>query len=1145
MESTPVQSGYLKSFQCLSRKGMPMTQFAIQESSFVRSPTNRSWNALLAFLLLLMVSTPHAQELSLESRVDYERRMSFESAPVAVSDSYQTSAHEGPHIRLSEANPIQSSSTHRLPPNLRLNSRVGVHRPMPAQYMGDITPDLKWQETVDGRILSTLYLTSPGAASLRLNIRTVAPAGTQLHYFQRTTNGANRRVHSQSVHPSRVQSNQSVSLWSPTLHSEQVGLEILLPNRQSLSSFSFEIQRVSHVTDSSLENIILPMATSSSCDNQIDAPCGTDPDALGKVAAVGRILVEKDGEPVFCSGTLINSKDATSDPLALGDGPAPYLLTSNSCVATQEEADSIEVTWFLQQSFCGASTSDHRAATTFGGSNLLATSVDQDATLLRLRGDPPGGLVYSGWRASRLAVPTDGHAIHHPRGDMKKISSGSAMSHVSQGRLVDAIRVDWQSGAAESGSEGAGLFVDGYLVGTLSQSNNVCKMGTSHFGAFEKFYPKIKGYLQGDHGDDAQNATTIGVPVSLEESLTAGDNDYFQIVMSAAGRLEVLSEGGTDTVATLRVNGRNIVEDDNSGLDNNFLIRRDLQPGNYILWVRGRSESTTGKYRLRTSIDLGSAPTSSPSNVVVARGAGQLELSWDLVSAADNGGSVITGYLALATNAQGQGGSCTTLARDTSCVIEGLTPGSEYTIRVRARNAVGDGPDSASVTAVPLESEGTRIVAAPANVRTDIDQTDGSLTVHWDKISEDDGAINVLRYTVEAVSNNETLSCEADADTVTCTLTGFDDAVTYSLTVYAESSVGAGPKSEPIHVTPVHSADHGDARTTAFSIGLNSDTAAYLSENDEDYFLIEVEERGTLWAWTEETTDTSGYLLSDTADIARDWSSGQGGNFRFSAVLDPGTYYIRVVGGVGPYTLSTSFIVDDHGDGRSSATDIEPNSSTGGYLAAGDEDFFRVEISARGTLRVETTGTTDTSGFLLSDTADIARDWSSSGQGDNFRFSAVLDPGTYYIRVVGGVGPYTLSTSFIVDDHGDGRSSATDIEPNSSTGGYLAAGDEDFFRVEISARGTLRVETTGTTRTVGYLLSDTADITSDGDRRYGYDNSGQGDNFRFSAVLDPGTYYIRVLGGIGPYTLISSISGGSEASAAMFRQSVSIRESEQ
>ncbi len=127
-----------------------------------------------------------------------------------------------------------------------------------------------------------------------------------------------------------------------------------------------------------------------------------------------------------------------------------------------------------------------------------------------------------------MGVPKDVGTIHHAAGGVKKASSGQAASHVGQGQLSDAIRVKLSRGAVEQGSEGAGLFAEGYLVGVLSQSGQSCESGVSHFGAFEKFFPQIQGYLLGDHGDSPESATKIGIPISIDAALSPGDNDYFQ-----------------------------------------------------------------------------------------------------------------------------------------------------------------------------------------------------------------------------------------------------------------------------------------------------------------------------------------------------------------------------------------------------------------------------------------------------------------------------------------------------------------------------------------------------------------------------------------------------------------------------------------
>jgi hypothetical protein len=48
------------------------------------------------------------------------------------------------------------------------------------------------------------------------------------------------------------------------------------------------------------------------------------------------------------------------------------------------------------------------------------------------------------------------------------------------------------------------------------------------------------------------------------------------------------------------------------------------------------------------------------------------------------------------TNAQAP----TTVGNDTEAVLRGLTNGTTYTFTVRARNAVGDGPESAASNSV-------------------------------------------------------------------------------------------------------------------------------------------------------------------------------------------------------------------------------------------------------------------------------------------------------------------------------------------------------------------------------------------------------------------------------------------------------------
>ncbi len=86
---------------------------------------------------------------------------------------------------------------------------------------------------------------------------------------------------------------------------------------------------------------------------------------------------------------------------------------------------------------------------------------------------------FSGWDARKMA-PSNSHVIHHPNGDVKKIShdSGICDSAKYSNRFINfghwLVR-DWESGSTEGGSSGAGLFNgDKRLVGLLSGGDASC-----------------------------------------------------------------------------------------------------------------------------------------------------------------------------------------------------------------------------------------------------------------------------------------------------------------------------------------------------------------------------------------------------------------------------------------------------------------------------------------------------------------------------------------------------------------------------------------------------------------------------------------------------------------------------------------------
>ncbi len=107
---------------------------------------------------------------------------------------------------------------------------------------------------------------------------------------------------------------------------------------------------------------------------------------------------------------------------------------------------------------------------------------------------------------------------------------------------------------------------------------------------------------------------------------------------------------------------------------------------------------------------------------------------------------------------------------------------------------------------------------------------------------------------------------------------------------------------------------------------------------------------------------------------------------------------------------------DDHGDTSVAATDIPLEDSLAGHLGPGDSDYFVFRVPRAGRVQLRTTGSTDTEGVLMNAAGEVLASDSDSGAESNFRLTARVGPGTYYVRVAGKdaetTGAYELHTGF-------------------------------------------------------------------------------------------------------------------------------------
>lgn len=224
--------------------------------------------------------------------------------------------------------------------------------------------------------------------------------------------------------------------------------------------------------------------TSGACNVNVVCPLGEPyPDQIRAVAYY-EFVGDGDHVSYICSGTLV--ADVPHDL-------RNYFLTAAHCVSSASEAASMVVYWNYQSTQCAVlsepaggyfNDDEHGAA-------LRATRADADFTLVELAATPEAAwhVYYAGWDASGTA-PTGTIGIHHPSGDVKKITAGPMPRTIDNciGTGGASHNTHWQTGpysqgTTESGSSGSGLFVvagdvagrhDRLLIGTLSGGDAAC-----------------------------------------------------------------------------------------------------------------------------------------------------------------------------------------------------------------------------------------------------------------------------------------------------------------------------------------------------------------------------------------------------------------------------------------------------------------------------------------------------------------------------------------------------------------------------------------------------------------------------------------------------------------------------------------------
>ncbi len=277
--------------------------------------------------------------------------------------------------------------------------------------------------------------------------------------------------------------NTSSGLFATEITSgDQVTLELFVPvgadpgARVNISEVGY-VYRGAGLTDNARE----ASRASGSC--EVDVNCSEGSNWQDEKRGVCRMVIKNGTSQYLCTGSLMNNtaQDCT-----------PYVLLADHCAYSNAYATAANMLQWVfyfhyEAAACGGSYSSGQK--TKVGCTLLAhdtygsTESGSDFYLVQLVQsiNSSDNIYYNGWSRSTTAS-TSGVGIHHPDGDIKKISTYSTTLS-SAG--VTHWTVYWVAttnghGVTEGGSSGSPLFnPSGLVVGTLTGGSSTCTALTS------------------------------------------------------------------------------------------------------------------------------------------------------------------------------------------------------------------------------------------------------------------------------------------------------------------------------------------------------------------------------------------------------------------------------------------------------------------------------------------------------------------------------------------------------------------------------------------------------------------------------------------------------------------------------------------
>lgn len=388
--------------------------------------------------------------------------------------------------------------------------RIGISRAVEVtKTVPETNQLLVWKMLDDGSYSGMVKFHSPDAAGLRIGLQVsqLPPRGeirvTGVDGLQIEVSALWILDTIQLNMEGGEDENLARLYWLPTVPGNEVVLEIRVPSDVSPTTVEVAVPTIMHLwtLPEELEQF---QEKSKSCHYNVTCLQGTD----SWSRSVARMSYVKGGYSYVCSGALLNN---------VKEDFTPYFLSANHCISTQVVASTLETWWLYRTTGCNSTMLDSGGKKLRGGATLLYASAETDTSFLLLRDGMPSGVVFAGWSAGKPPIGETVVAIHHPAGDVQKVSIGDLTNSLSCRDVGDGsggftcsnsdintgkyLNVDWTAGITEGGSSGSPVFRNQggslYVIGQLYGGSSACPaQGRSVYGRFDvSFYDGLEKWL--------------------------------------------------------------------------------------------------------------------------------------------------------------------------------------------------------------------------------------------------------------------------------------------------------------------------------------------------------------------------------------------------------------------------------------------------------------------------------------------------------------------------------------------------------------------------------------------------------------------------------------------------------------------------